>query len=217
MEIIFKTSFYFVVLLFWLTFFHGIRQTNRSISKFYLPKILMTGSLWISVTYVTCWSSISKLEKPTLDEISSFNQSDLLKFSSFLFYLSLTCFTLYLMILMLAAFTELRSMPYFDQRIKIQSFLLSFSLTISVLIVLINHPAPASISTASGSSYSGLEDQNDITIISFLQMLPWTYESTSSASFLTLYSVCNLYVYFCSYYYYPSNSSLVGKSCGHNL
>lgn len=208
MEIIFTSTFHSILMLYWLCFFHGIRQTNRTFGRFYCPKLLICGTFWLSVTYVTSWSRIEKLEKPTLDEEFSFHDSSLLKFCSFSFYVSIIVYTIYLSCLMLAAFTELRSMPYFDQRIKIQSFMISFSLTVAVLVVLINFPAPPSLSS---SSFSAVEDQNEVSRIPFLQLLPWTYESSSSASFLALFSVSNLYVYFSAYFYYPSSSSLAGE------
>lgn len=209
MEILFQTTFYTCLMFFWIAFFHGIRQTNRSFSKFYGPKALLLGIFWFSVTYVTSWSQIEKLEKPTLDEEAAFDMSTFLRLCSFLFYTSSITYFLYLAGLILAAFTELRAMPYFDLRLKLQAFLISFTLTISVLVVLISFPSPSSLSS---SSFSPLEDDNEVSRIPLLQLLPWTYEFSSSASFLALFSVTNLYVMFCAYFYYPSTASLMGMN-----
>lgn len=205
MDIFFKTTFYSTLLFFWISFFHGIRQTNRSFTRFYSFKLLLIGLFWFSTTYVTSWSRIERLEKPTLDEVTAFNDSSFLRFCSILFYSSSFIYALYLLALMLAAFTELRCMPYFEQRIKLQGFMISITLIVATLIVVINFPAPPSL--PSSSSFSPVEDQNEVSAISFLQLIPWTYEYSSSASFLAIYSMSNLYVYLCAYFYYPATSS----------
>lgn len=185
--------------MFWLVFFHGIRQTHRSLGKFYLPKILVTFTLFITTCYTCSWSKISRLQKPTMDEISSFNSSNILGTFSQLFYLSLIFYIIYLTVLMLVAFTELRAMPYFDLRIKFQGASIAFFITITSLVISANQT----------NSSTPVEDVNEVTSIKFLQLIPFIYESSSSASFLTLYSLANLYVYSCAYFYYPSTGSLV--------
>ncbi|RWS26981.1 transmembrane protein 181-like protein, partial [Leptotrombidium deliense] len=198
-EIIFQTTFFCCVLLFWVSFFHGIRQNSRSFVKFYLPKIFLVGSLWLFIIYCATWSSVEKLQKPTLDEMSAFDESVSLKTLNALFYIFISMYFIYLFVLMMAAFTELRSMPYFDLRLKLQTFLLIFTLLISVLVVILS-------STSSSDTPIG---KNDMTSIPFLQMLPWLYESSSSASFLSIFSISNLYVCFCCYFYYPSTTALM--------
>ncbi|KAI1292816.1 Transmembrane protein [Halotydeus destructor] len=204
-EIIFQTTFYTCVMFFWVAFFHGIRQTNRSLSKFYAPKLVLLVTFWFTVTYVTSWSRIEKLEKPTLDEEAAFAGNGTLRLSSMLFYVSFISYLVYLVLLILAAFTELLAMPYFDLRLKLQGFLISFTVTIAVLVVIVSSPAPASVGLSSVSA----EDENEIPKIPFLQLLPWTYDSSSSAAFLALFSISNLYIFFCAYFYYPSTASMM--------
>ncbi|RWS12181.1 Wnt-binding factor-like protein [Dinothrombium tinctorium] len=197
-EIIFQSSFFCCVLLFWISFFHGIRQNSRNFVKFYLLKVTLVGTLWFAIMYCAIWSSIEKLEKPTLDEQSAFEESSTLQTLNLLFYICFGGYFVYLLILIMTAFTELRSMPYFDLRLKLQTFLLSFALMISVLVVLL-----------SSSSTTSRIGENDVTQIPFLQLLPWTYQSSSSASFLSIFSIANLYVCFSCYFYFPSASSLM--------
>lgn len=199
MEVVFKTSFYTSLLMFWLVLFHGIRQTHRSIVKFYLPKIIVTLILYMSVCYSSSWSKISRLQRPTMDELGEFNSSSLLTLSSQLFYIAITFYIIYLIVLMLVAFTELRAMPYFDLRIEFQGASLAFFVVISLLVVSANQT----------TSSTPVEEVNEVTSVRFLQWIPFTYESSSSASFLTLYSLANLYVYSCAFFYYPSSGSLV--------
>lgn len=93
-------------------------------------------------------------------------------------------------------------MPYFDLRLKLQTFLIIFVITIFVLI-----------SVLSSSSNNPKEiSELDIPKVSFLQILPWTYENSSSASFLAIYSLVNLYVCMCAYFYSPSFSTFTGKN-----
>lgn len=197
MEVLFHTSFYSSLLLFWLVFFHGVRQTNRTFSRFYAPKLVIVGSFFLSISYMSSWSRVSLLEKPTLDEEAAFQDSSLLQISSLLFYSSLVAYAVYLVSLILTAFTELRAMQYFDLRIKLQAFLIFFSVSIAILVVVISVPSIHE------------EDTGDISHIHALRLLPWMYESSSSASFLTIFSISNLYVFFSAYFYHPSKASLI--------
>jgi hypothetical protein len=204
LEVIFKTVFYSGVLLFWIVFYHGIRQTNRTLGRFYLPKVMIVGSFFFSVCYVASWSRMSLLEKPTLDEEAAFQDSFMLSFCSFLFYTSVFAYVIYLLCLMLATFTELRSMQYFDVRIKLQTFFLTATTTVTMLVIAINIPGTAQL-----PSDSSVEESNEISRIHMLQLIPFTYESSSSASFLTLFAINNLYVFFSAYFYHPSKAAML--------
>ena len=197
MEIIFQNNFFLLLIFFWLTFYHGIRQTNRPFTRFYGPKILIIGSLWFIIVYSFNWSISQKLDEPTIDEQLVYDSSFLLKMFKIIFYALFFVTLIYLILLILAAFSELRSMPYFDLRLRLQTFLIIFVATIFVLISVLSS-SPKEI------------NELDIPKISYLQILPWTYENTSSASFLAIYSLANLYIFLCAYFYSPSFSSLAG-------
>ena len=122
----------------------------------------------------------------------------------YMFYSSLVVYGVYFAGLLIAACTELRTMQYFDLRMKLQGFLISISLTIAVFVVISSMPSSLPSSSLSSSS---IEEENEVTKIHMLQLLPWMYESSSSASFLTLYSITNLYVFFSAYFYCPSKTS----------
>ena len=79
MEIIFQNNFFLLLVFFWLSFYHGIRQNNRSFSRFYGPKILLVGGMWLIIVYSFNWSIIQKLERPTIDEQLVYDSSFLLK------------------------------------------------------------------------------------------------------------------------------------------
>ena len=78
-EIFSQTSFFCCILLFWICFFHGIRQNKRNFLRFYVPKLKLVGSIWIIIFYASAWSRLGKMDDPTLDEESAFRQSSMLK------------------------------------------------------------------------------------------------------------------------------------------
>ncbi|CAG2108866.1 unnamed protein product [Medioppia subpectinata] len=190
MEIVFQSSLMCALMLFWLCFFHGIRQNNRSLSRFYAPKLSLMFLLWFVMVYVMSGSVTNQLENPIFDETKHFQNSTFLQFTNVLFYLLLILYFIYLILLMMSAFTELRSMPYFDIRLKLQAFLLIFVVTISLLTIALSSSSSA------------------ISTIPFLQMLPFSYYYGSSAAFLSIFSIANLYVCICAYYYRPSLNQL---------
>lgn len=99
--------------------------------------------------------------------------------------------------LVCAAFTELRSLPYFDVRLKLQTFLMLFVLTIFMLTILL------ACNTASNSVL--------VSSLTYLQLLPFTHFSSSSATFLSVFSIVNIYICACAYYYRPSLNQPNGK------
>ncbi|KAH9421443.1 hypothetical protein DERP_010580 [Dermatophagoides pteronyssinus] len=191
LEVWLHTSLQTLIMFFWLCFFHGIRQNNRSLSKFYGGKLIIVGTIWFTVIYTMSWSLSNQISNPILDEISVYNHSIFLQLLSVFFYIAFVLYFFYLIILVMAAFTELRLMPYFDVRLKLQTFLMLFVITISMLTIL--------ISTTSNPSTT-----NMISSIPFLQLLPFTHFSSSSATFLSIFSLVNIYICACAYYYRPS-------------
>lgn len=117
---------------------------------------------------------------------------------SLAFYVAFASYFIYLIILVIAAFTELRSMPYFDVRLKLQTFLMLFVLTISLLTILL-------------SSNTNFSSSVLISSLPFLRLLPFAHFSSSSATFLSIFSLVNIYICACAYYYRPSLNQLNGK------
>lgn len=79
MEVFFQCSLQSALLLYWLCFFHGIRQNNRSLSRFYGPKLLLIGLIWFIMFYVMSLSVTNKLNDPIFDELSHFRDSNFLQ------------------------------------------------------------------------------------------------------------------------------------------
>jgi len=59
-DAIFQSTFLFALLLFWLCIFHGLRQTDRGLYRFYLPKLLLVGTMWFSAMTMAILVSVSK-------------------------------------------------------------------------------------------------------------------------------------------------------------
>jgi len=98
---------------------------------------------------------------------------------------------LYLLFLILKAYSELRSMPYFDLRLK---FLTGFMLIVVKIILMV---------TYFRFGMDILEDH-------FVAELNTKY--TSSAEFMTFYGTLNLYVYTMVFVYSPSSSAVLNSS-----
>ena len=64
-DVFFQTGFMFGLLLFWLCIFHGLRQTERGLYRFYLPKFLMVGTLWFSALTMAVLQASNELRDPS--------------------------------------------------------------------------------------------------------------------------------------------------------
>lgn len=79
LETLFQHTFYCVMMLFWLTFFHGIRQSCRTLRRFYAPKLIVIAILWAIAVYTCAWSAHRRAVEPTLDESTLYQSSILMK------------------------------------------------------------------------------------------------------------------------------------------
>lgn len=79
MEVFFQCSLQSSLLLYWLCFFHGIRQNNRAFTRFYAPKLLLISIIWFIMIYVMSWSVTNQLNDPIFDELLNFRESNFLQ------------------------------------------------------------------------------------------------------------------------------------------
>ena len=79
MEVWFQCSLQSALLLYWLCFFHGIRQNQRSIQRFYGPKVALIFVMWFIMVYVMSGSVTNQLDNPIFDEAKYYNTSAFLK------------------------------------------------------------------------------------------------------------------------------------------
>ncbi|CAC5406074.1 Transmembrane protein 181 [Mytilus coruscus] len=64
-DALFQASFLCGLLLFWLCIYHGVRQTDRRFMKFYIPKLLIVGLIWISAVTLSSWQEYNEIQDPT--------------------------------------------------------------------------------------------------------------------------------------------------------
>jgi Sec7-like guanine-nucleotide exchange factor len=200
LEALFQHTFFCTVALFWLTFFHGLRQSNRTLRRFYAPKLVLVGSLWALMLMTSLWTISGRSSDPSVDLNLLFSHSLLIRIFRLLFFPLLVSFFAYLALLALSAFAELKSLPYFDLRLKLQMFLVSFVFAILSLTSLLNNQPEVDRQLV----------QPTILGPSYLRLLPWMYDRSSSASFLSLYALANLYVFMCAFFYHPSSTTNQG-------
>lgn len=95
-------------------------------------------------------------------------------------------YILYLVFLIIRAFSELQNMPYFDIRLKFMAILM-FSVVIIVILMI------------------GLRFGSRIMEENFVP--EWTSQYKNSVEFLSIYSLMNLYLYTMAFIYSPSKNA----------
>lgn len=65
LDALFQASFICALLLYWLCVYHGLRQNDRRWLTFYLPKLLLVGSIWLSMVTVAVWQEYDENGDPT--------------------------------------------------------------------------------------------------------------------------------------------------------
>lgn len=180
LDAIFQATFLCFLLCFWLCIYHGLRQNERKFWTFYLPKFIVILPIWLCGIVLASWEKINELRDPTYSHfVDAGNYNGFKVF----FYISGAMYLLYLVLLILRAYSELRSMPFFDKRLKFLTIFMSFVMVITLTV------------TMSRFGFGILEDN-------FVASLNTTYKS--SAHFMCFYGLLNFYIYTCAYVYSPS-------------
>ncbi|XP_014670266.1 PREDICTED: transmembrane protein 181-like [Priapulus caudatus] len=184
LDAMFQATFLCALLLFWLCIYHGIRQTKRSFLAFYAPKLIVVGMLWLSAFTLASWQKFNELRDPTYNyelDISNF-----VGFKVFFFIIG-GLYLLYLIYLIIRAYAELRSMPYFDLRLKFLTTLMLLVLSVTVAITFLRFGA-------------GVLQDN------FVAELSTNYKN--SAEFMMSYALLNFYMYTMAYVYSPAKNAV---------
>lgn len=180
----FTVTFLCGLLLFWLCAYHGIRKAERHFLSFYLLKVCLVGTLWFLGCVILSWSAYNEMIDPTFN--ISQDQEGFLGVKIF-FFVVLGIYILYLLFLLIRAFNELHSMPYFDVRLRFLTTLTVIILIISLLAVLIRF------------GKAMIED-------SFVMEI--TLRWNNSAEFLCFYSLFNFYLFTLAFVYSPSKNAI---------
>ncbi|XP_042856236.1 transmembrane protein 181-like isoform X2 [Penaeus japonicus] len=184
-DALFQATFLCALLLFWLCIYHGLRQNERSFTSFYLPKLTIVGLLWLTAVVMAAMQKYSELRDPMY--LAAIETNHFQKFKIFFFIIG-SVYILYLVYLIITAYSELRSMPYFDMRLKFVTLLMLIVLCVSLTITVLRFGVGV------------LEDN-------FVAQLSTHYDS--SAQFMAFYGLLNLYLYTMAYVYSPSERALM--------
>lgn len=130
------------------------------------------------------WEKLDEMRDPTYIHFVDANYSQLIT----CFYVSISIYILYLIFLMFSAYGDLRSMQYFDMRLKFLTLLMVFVMSITI------------ITTISRFGFGIIEDN-------FIGQLATSYKS--SAHFMCFYGMLNFYIITIAYVYSPCLSSVV--------
>ncbi|KAF7987180.1 hypothetical protein HCN44_004040 [Aphidius gifuensis] len=187
LDAVMQTTFLCAILMFWLCVYHGLRQNERKFSRFYLLKFVIIGCLWGAALTLATWLRCTELEDPTYNYV--LDTSNYYGFKVFFFTMG-GVYIGYLLLLILRAYTELRSMPYFDMRLK---FLTLLAIIVAVVCAFV---------TSRQFGAGVLED-------SFASRLSTYYKT--SAQFMALYGLLNFYLYTMAYVYSPNLPNVYGQ------
>ncbi|RUS87573.1 hypothetical protein EGW08_004679 [Elysia chlorotica] len=181
---LFQATFLSALLLFWLSIYHSVRQTDRRFSRFYFPKLIIVGLIWLCAVTLASWQEYNELQDPTY-----YYRLDTTNFQAFkiMFFVFGGIYILYLLYLMVRAYAELRLMPYFDLRLKFMTALMVIVVSTSITI------------TAMRFGGGVLQDN-------FVAELSTSYQN--SAEFVALYGLLNFYLYTMAFVYSPSPNAM---------
>lgn len=181
-DALFQATFVFALMLFWLCIFHGLRQTERGIYRFYMPKFLLVGCMWFAALTMAILEETNQLRDPSF----SFQLNNA-HYKNFQMYFTgmLAMYLVYLIYLAIRAFGELRSMNFLDARLKFHTCSMIVVLCLVVSIVINRYG-------------KGVLEDN------FVARMYTSYDSGSQ--FLAFYTVINCYVYVLTYVYTPTSA-----------
>lgn len=181
---IFQYTFFALLMIFWLSLYHGIRQSDRNFLTFYVPKFAVVFFVWLLLICILLWQQFNSINDPTYNV--DLDEAHYMVFRVLLF-LFLTAYLLFLLYLVVRAFAELKNMPYFDQRLKFSVILMLFTIVIMSLITLLR-----------------LRSE-----VAFRQNLfeNFTKNYRNTVEFCTIFSLFNIYIFTLSFVYSPAKNA----------
>ncbi|XP_039750169.1 transmembrane protein 181 [Pararge aegeria] len=117
LDTVFQTTFLACVMLSWLAQYHGLRQNERGFVSFYLFKVIIVGLVWLPAMVVAVWQKYYAYYDPTFNYYMSPNYPMV----KIMFFVAVTLYFLYLLVLIVKAYSDLRNMPFFDIRLRVLS------------------------------------------------------------------------------------------------
>lgn len=181
----FQSSFFALILVFWLSVYHGVRYNDRNFMTFYVPKFAIVFLIWILSLVLLLWQQIHSLDDPTYNLTT--DESNYVLFRVTFFVISVV-YLLFLFYLIVRALAELRNMPYYDVRIK-------FSIALMSIVVMV-------------LSFIGLmRYQTEPFRQSLFENFIKNYHT--SVEFCAIFSIFNIYIYTLAFVYSPAKSASI--------
>ncbi|XP_022126999.2 transmembrane protein 181 [Pieris rapae] len=180
---VFQTTFLACVMLSWLALYHGLRQNERSFVSFYLLKVVLVGFVWTPAMIIAVWQKYYGFYDPTFNYYTDPN----FRVVKILFFSAVALYFLYLLILVVKAYSDLRNMPFFDIRLRCLSIIVVSVLSITTILAL-HSWGPAALQDYWASQ-------------------PKVHFDTS-APFMAMYGLFNFKLYTLAYLFSPGSGSL---------
>ncbi|XP_047510222.1 transmembrane protein 181 isoform X2 [Pieris napi] len=180
---VFQTTFLACVMLSWLALYHGLRQNERSFVSFYLLKVVLVGFVWTPAMVIAVWQKYYGYYDPTFNYYTDPN----FRVVKILFFSAVALYFMYLLILVVKAYSDLRNMPFFDIRLRCLSIIVVSVLSITTILAL-HSWGPAALQDYWASQ-------------------PKVHFDTS-APFMAMYGLFNFKLYTLAYLFSPGSGSL---------
>ncbi|RNA21546.1 transmembrane protein -like [Brachionus plicatilis] len=192
LDAIFQSTFLALLMVFWLSIFHGFRHNDRNFTTFYIPKFVIVFSIWLISLFLLLWQQFRSLNDPSYN--LSIDENYYFVFRILLFFF-LVVYLLFLLYLMVRAVAELKKMPYFGIRIKFAS--------IMMLIVIFSLLIIALMRLKSDSFKQSLFEN-------------FTKNYRNTTEFCALFSIINIYMYTLAYVYSPAKNASIDSDYADN-
>lgn len=170
-------------MVFWLSFYHGVRQSDRNFLTFYVPKFLIVLTVWLMSLVLLLWQQIRSMSDPTYNLILDESYYFVFRTAFLVFFVIYLLFLLYLLVRSIA---ELKNMPYYDTRIKFSTALM-FTVIASLLIMGV------------------LRVRSDPFSQSLLENFIKNYRNT--VEFCSIFALFNFYTYTLAFVYSPAKNA----------
>ncbi|CAF0711290.1 unnamed protein product [Brachionus calyciflorus] len=192
LDAIFQSTFLALLMVFWLSIYHGFRHSDRNFMTFYVPKFVIVFSLWLLSLFLLLWQQLRSLNDPSYNLAIDENYYFVFR-SLFLFFLVI--YLLFLLYLIIRALAELKNMPYFGIRIKFATLMMLIVMTSLIIIAILRIKAD-----------------------SFKQSLfeNFTKNYRNTVEFCALFSMMNFYIFTLAFVYSPAKNASIDSDYADN-
>uniref|UniRef100_A0A6B2L3Y4 Wntless-like transmembrane domain-containing protein n=1 Tax=Arcella intermedia TaxID=1963864 RepID=A0A6B2L3Y4_9EUKA len=146
LDVILFGSFLVLLLFFWLVMFDGMRQedTKHSFVRFYLPKFLIIGLIWVSLVVGSTLFALKELDDPAaIIEVQGY----IIFFQSAMFLL-LIGYSFWLVYLVFRACGMINTMPFLNVRLKFFGLFTLFVFMVTTTGILFGIFSPLPVNAA---------------------------------------------------------------------